>query len=189
MCPAVAAIVVVLVSGPKHVVDGVRPFVGGLPLGVGGVRAQDGLVEGVARIERTVQNDGRGTEPLRAESLAFKGAGTSGHQHGTVGIVLHVRFGRGAEPRQQVAPFPPVWIEVGVVGLAVGFGAEEGIVGGGQDEFHQGVGRTAGTHGRIAPERCLRRQQGEALSGGGRRHIDGPRGEDGHRGADRPQKE
>ena len=189
VCPAVAAIVVVLVAGPKHVVDGISPIVGGLPLGVGGVRAENGLVEGVARIEGTVQNDGRGTEPLCAQGLALKGTRTSGHQHGTVGIVLHVRFGRGAEPRQQVAPFPSVWVEVGVVGLAVGLGAKERVVGGGENDFHQRVGRIAGAHGGVAPERCLTCQQGEALSGGGRRDVDGPRGEDGHRGADRPQKE
>ena len=80
-------------------------------------------------------------------------------------------------------------VEIGVVGRAVRLGAEERVVGRGEDDFQEGIGRAAGPHGRVAPERGLARQQGEALPGGGRRNVDGPRGEDGQRGSDRPQEQ
>mmetsp|Transcript_20289 Transcript_20289/g.47896 ORF Transcript_20289/g.47896 Transcript_20289/m.47896 type:complete len:259 (-) Transcript_20289:79-855(-) len=191
---AVGAVVVVLVAGPKDVVDRVRPVLGGLPLGVGGVGAQDRLVERVARVQGAVQDDGRGPEPLRAQRLALEGARTSRHQHGAVGITLVDVTGgraRGAEPRQLAFAFAfaSVGVEIGVVGRAVRLGAEERVVGRGEDDFQEGIGRAAGPHGRVAPERGLARQQGEALPGGGRRNVDGSRGEDGQRGSDRPQEQ
>ena len=189
--PAVGAVVVVPVAGPQDVVDRVRPVGGGLPLGVGGVGAQDRPVERVARVQRAVQDYGRGSEPLRAQRLALEGARTSRHQHGAVGIalvdVVTGGLGRGAEPRQLAFEFASVGMEVGVVGRSVRLGAEERVVGRGEDDLQEGIGRAAGAHGRVAPERGLARQQGEALPGGRRRDVDGPRGEDGQRWSDRPQ--
>ena len=192
--PAVGAVVVVPVAGPQDVVDRVRPVGGGLPLGVGGVGAQDRPVERVARVQRAVQDDGRGPKPLRAQRLALEGARTPRHQHGAVGIalvdVVTGGLGRGAEPRKLALvafAFASVGMEIGVVGRAVRLGAEERVVGRGEDDLQEGIGRAAGPHGRVAPERGLARQQGEALPGGRRRDVDGPRGEDGQRWSDRPQ--